>query len=224
MNFKIASVDSIIIYFGDEISQNIFLKVKKALYSINALKDKALIEVIPSYTSIFITYDIFTYDFNSLKKKLETSISFDELEEKDEKIITIDIYYGTEVGFDLADISKKTTLSIDEIISIHSSKLYDVYAIGFLPGFAYLGNVNKEIAMPRLSTPRKLVPKGSLALADIQTAIYPQNSAGGWNIIGKTAMELFNKELDTLSSLNVGNKVRFNPITKKEFLKQGGVL
>ena len=224
MNFKIASVDSIIIYFGDEISQNIFLKVKKALYSINALKDKALIEVIPSYTSIFITYDIFTYDFNSLKKKLETSISFDELEEKGEKIITIDIYYGTEVGFDLADISKKTTLSIDEIISIHSSKLYDVYAIGFLPGFAYLGNVNKEIAMPRLSTPRKLVPKGSLALADIQTAIYPQNSAGGWNIIGKTAMELFNKELDTLSSLNVGNKVRFNPITKKEFLKQGGVL
>ncbi|MAD41277.1 MAG: allophanate hydrolase [Arcobacter sp.] len=224
MDFKVASVDSIIIYFGREISQEISLKVKKAYKSIMALKDESLIEIIPSYNSIFITYDIFTYDFVSLKQKIERSITFNSLRQDDEKIVSIDVYYGVEVGFDLEDISKKTSLSIEEIISLHSSKIYDVYAIGFLPGFAYLGNVDKKIAMPRLSSPRKKVPKGSLALADTQTAIYPQDSAGGWNIIGKTAMELFDKSLDTLSPLSGGNRVRFNPITKEEFLKQGGIL
>jgi inhibitor of KinA len=224
MHFKIASVDSLIIYFGDEISQDISLKVKKAFNNLTALKDKSLLEIIPSYNSIFITYDIFTYDFSSLKQMIQTSISFDSLEKQDDKIVTIDVYYGNEVGFDLEDISKKTNLCIEEIISIHSNKLYDVYAIGFLPGFAYLGNVDKKIAMPRLSSPRKVIPKGSLALADTQTAIYPQNSPGGWNIIGKTAMELFDKKLSTLSPLSVGNKVKFNPISKEKFLNQGGVL
>ena len=224
MDFKVASVDSLIIYFGNEISQEISLKVKKAYKNILALNDKGLIEVIPSYNSIFIIYDIFTYDFNTLEEKIKTSINFDILEQKEEKVVSIDVYYGTDVGFDLEDISKKTLLSIDEIISIHSKKLYDVYAIGFLPGFAYLGNVDKKIAMPRLSSPRKIIPKGSLAIADTQTAVYPQNSPGGWNIIGKTAMELFDKKLDTLSPLSVGNKVKFNPISKEEFLKQGGIL
>jgi KipI family sensor histidine kinase inhibitor len=224
MQFKIASVDSLIIYFGNEISQDISAKVKKAFQSIMLLKDEALIEVIPSYNSIFITYDIFKYDFNSLKEKMESSISFNTLERTNDKIVTIDVYYGQEVAFDLEDISKKTNLSIDKIISIHSNKLYDVYAIGFLPGFAYLGNVDTKIAMPRLSSPRKIIPKGSLAIADTQTAIYPQNSPGGWNIIGKTAIELFDKKLDSLSPLSVGNKVKFNQITKEEFLNQGGIL
>lgn len=224
MHFKIASVDSLIIYFGDEISQDISLKVKKTFNSLTALKDKSLLEIIPSYNSIFITYDIFKYDFSSLKQMIQTSISFDSLEKQDDKIVTIDVYYGKEVGFDLEDISKKTNLSINEIISIHSNKFYDVYAIGFLPGFAYLGNVDNKIAMPRLSSPRKKIPKGSLALADTQTAVYPQDSAGGWNIIGKTAMELFDKKLTTLSPLSVGNKVKFNPISKEKFLNQGGVL
>ena len=224
MQFKIASVDSLIIYFGDEISLDISEKVKKAYKSISELKDVALIEIIPSYTSIFITYDIFIYDFNTLTKKIMNSITLDILEKQVEKIVSIDVYYGVEVAFDLKDISKKTNLSIEEIISIHSDKLYDVYAIGFLPGFAYLGNVDKKIAMPRLSSPRKTILKGSLAIADTQTAIYPQNSPGGWNIIGRTAMELFDKKLSTLSPLSVGDKVKFNSISKVEFLKQGGIL
>lgn len=224
MHFKIASVDSLIIYFGNEISQDISLKVKKAFKSIMALNDEGLIEVIPSYSSIFISYDIFKYDFNTLQEKMEYSIDLDISENTEEKIVNIDVYYGREVGLDLEDISNKTSLSIDEIISIHSDKLYDVYAIGFLPGFAYLGNVNKKIAMPRLSSPRKIIPKGSLALADTQTAIYPQDSPGGWNIIGRTAMELFDKKLDCLSPLSVGNKVKFNSISKEEFLNQGGIL
>ena len=224
MIFKIASVDSLIIYFGEEINQDISSKVRNAFSSIKELNDEALIEVIPSYSSIFITFDIFKYDYNSLKQKLISIINLDETFEKNEEIITIDVYYGSEVGFDLEHISNSSNLSIDEIIQLHSNKLYDVYAIGFLPGFAYLGNVDKKIAMPRLSSPRKVIPKGSVAIADTQTAVYPQNSPGGWNIIGKTAMQLFDKNLQTLSPLSMGKKIKFNSISKEEFLKQGGVL
>jgi len=224
MNFKLASVDSLIIYFGDEISQDVASKVKTAYSCLQDLKLDGIIEIVPSYSSIFITYDIFKYDFNSIKEKLKESINLEKTVNEKEKIVTIDVYYGSEVGLDLEDMSVKTKLSIDEIIEIHSSKLYDVYAIGFLPGFAYMASVDERIAMPRLSSPRKQIPKNSVSIADTQTAVYPQASPGGWNIIGRTALELFDKNLDSLSPLSVGNKVKFNPISKEEFLKQGGVI
>ncbi len=224
MDFKLASVDSLIIYFGNEISANISSKVKNAYLSLQKLNLDGIIEIIPSYSSIFITYDIFKYDYEKVVEILKNSITTKSNESNDEKIVNIDVYYGVEVGLDLEDMSTKTDLSIQEIIDIHSNKLYDVYAIGFLPGFAYLASVDKRIAMPRLSSPRKQIPKGSVSIADTQTAVYPQASPGGWNIIGRTALELFDKNLDSLSPLSVGNKVKFNAISKEEFLSQGGVL
>ncbi len=224
MDFKIVSVDSFIIYFGDFIDEKIALDIKKVYFCIKKLDLEGIIEIIPSYTSIFITFDIFKYDFETLKTLIKQNINLQIDEKFEEKIVEIDVYYGIEVGFDLEYLSSKTTLSIEEIIKIHSNKLYDVYAIGFLPGFAYLAKVDEKIAFPRLSTPRKIVPKGSVAIADFQTAIYPQQSPGGWNIIGKTTFELFDKKLETLSPLSVGDKVKFNPISKEEFLVQGGVL
>lgn len=224
MLFKIASVDSLIIYFGQNIDEQIALNVKKAYLCLKKLNIEGIVEIIPSYTSIFISYDIFKFDFESLKKLLENSINLESNESFEEKVITIDVYYGQEVALDLLDMSLKTNLSIEKIIEIHSGKLYDVYAIGFLPGFAYLASVDKRIALPRLSTPRKQIPKGSVAIADTQTAVYPQNSPGGWNIVGRTTMELFDKKLEKLSPLSVGDKVKFNPISKAEFLGQGGSL
>lgn len=224
MDFKLASVDSLIIYFGNEISADISSKVKNAYLSLQKLKLDGIIEIVPSYSSIFITYDIFKYDYEKVVEILKNSITTKSNESNDEKIVNIDVYYGVEVGLDLEDMSTKTDLSIQEIIDIHSNKLYDVYAIGFLPGFAYLASVDKRIAMPRLSSPRKQIPKGSVSIADTQTAVYPQASPGGWNIIGRTALELFDKNLDSLSPLSVGNKVKFNAISKEEFLSQGGVL
>lgn len=224
MIFKIASVDSLIIYFGDKIDEKIALNVKKAYHCIKDLKLEGIVEIIPSYTSIFISFDIFKYDFYTLKNKLEKSIDLTLEGDFEEKIVTIDVYYGTDVALDLEDMSIKTKLSIEEIIKIHSQKLYDVYAIGFLPGFAYLASVDEKIALPRLATPRKQIPKGSVAIANTQTAVYPEQSPGGWNIVGRTAMELFDKNLEQLSPLSVGNKVKFNPISKEEFLNQGGII
>ncbi|MBP9490091.1 MAG: 5-oxoprolinase subunit PxpB [Aliarcobacter sp.] len=224
MKFSLAGVDSLIIYFSDFIDEKTAVKVKKAYLSIKNLNLDGLVEIIPSYTSIFIQFDIFKYDYKSLKNILLNSINLDIKEDFEEKIITIDVYYGLEVGFDLQKISLEKSLTIDEIIQIHSSKIYDVYTIGFLPAFAYLGCVDERIASTRLKTPRTFVPKGSVAMADFQTAVYPLNSPAGWNIIGKTALELFDKRLDSLSVFQIGNRVKFNSISKEEFLSQGGIL
>ena len=224
MNFKIASVDSLVIYFGNEISEEIATKVQKAYLSLNSLNIEGIIEIIPSYTTIYVLFDIFKYDYYSFVEILKNSIDLNYEDNRIKSIINIDVYYGDEVALDLQDMSFKTNLSIEKIIEIHSSKLYDVYAIGFAPGFAFLASVDKQIAMPRLSSPRKSVPKGSVAIADTQTAVYPQQSPGGWNIIGRTAMELFDNNLEKLSPLSVGYKVKFNPISKEVFLSQGGII
>lgn len=221
MDFKQLSPNSLIIYFGKEINEDISQNVIKTYSSILDQSYDFILDIIPSYTSIVIIFDLFKIDFNILKSTIQ-NLKIKEINQSEKPLINIDVYYGEEVGFDLIDISKRTKLSIDEIIDIHSSKIYDVYAIGFLPGFAYLGSVDEKIKSLRLKTPRKSIPKGSVAIADTQTAVYPQNSPGGWNIIGKTVFECFDKSLDTLCAFDVGCKVKFNPISKQEFLNQGG--
>lgn len=222
MHIEVASVDSVILYFGNKVDKNIAKKVKNAYLCIKDLNDDGIIEIIPSYSSILVTYNILKYDFYAIKKLLNEKIDLNTSIKYEDNIITVDVYYGEDVGFDLLDISKKTNLSVDAIIKLHTSKLYDVYAIGFAPGFAYLASVDEKIAIPRLDTPRKNIPKGSVAIANTQTAVYPQSSPGGWNIIGRTTFEFFDKTIDELTPVKVGDKIKFNPISKDEFIKQGG--
>jgi len=224
MTFKVSSASSLVIYFGNEINEEIVNNVQKAYLSLKSLDEQGLIEIIPSYTTIYISYDIFKYDYPSLVKLLKQNINLNYENNSPKDIINIDVYYGKEVGIDLQDISIKTKLPIEKIIKIHSKKLYNVCAMGFAPGFGFLASVDKQIAVPRLLSPRKSVPKGSVAIADTQTAVYPQNSPGGWNIIGRTAMKLFDKSFERLSIFSIGNKVKFKPITKEEFLAQGGII
>lgn len=223
MQIKQVSVDSLIIYFGDNICADISKKVRNFYKTVKKELKNGIIDIVPSYNSILITFDIFVYEFEYLKNILKNlEILEDDLQE--EKIINIDVYYGLEVGLDLEKISKEKGILVEEIIHIHTNKIYDVYAVGFLPAFAYMGSVDEKIATPRLLTPRKSVPKGSVAIADTQTAVYPVSSPAGWNILGKTALNLFDKTLPKLGVLEVGNRVKFNAISKNEFLKQGGVL
>ena len=223
MQFKVASVDSLIIYFGNEINEQIALQVKLAYDNI---KDgQGLIDVVPSYTSILVVYDIFTHSYDALCEILTQQITSSKIATSvNSKLIQIGVYYGLEVGLDLPTMSEQHSLSVDEIVKIHTSQTYLVYAIGFAPGFAYLGSVSNAIATPRLATPRKLVQKGSVAIADTQTAIYPEDSPGGWNIVGKSTFNAYNKTLPTLTPFAVGDKIQFVPISKKEFLQEGGVL
>jgi len=225
MTIKIASVDSVILYFSNTISKQCSLEVKAAYKVLKEFKGKGIVELIPSYTSILITYDIFHYDYETIKSFLfEELSSLEEYKDTESNLITIDVYYDKEVGFDLQRVASKSNLSVDEVINLHSSKVYDVYAIGFLPGFAYLASIDERIKTSRLETPRKKIPKGSVAIADMQTAIYPKESPGGWNILGRTTFELFDKRLKELSAISIESKIKFNPISKNEFISQGGTI
>lgn len=224
MNIKSVSENSVIIYFSENIDINISQKIRSVFNKIN--KIDGIVDLICSYTSLLVIYDIFVFDDDSIKDRLVKLLSgIDEEKEPIEyKTLEIPTYYGLEVGIDLIQLSKDLNLSVEKIIEIHSSKLYDVFAIGFLPGFAYLGELDEKIFTKRKETPRANVSKGSVAIANTQTAIYPKNSPGGWNIIGKTPLSIFDKKLDNFSLITYSNRIKFNPISKEEFLSLGGKL
>lgn len=225
MNFQTASVDSIIIYFGDSINKEVSDRVLSSYELILKEEIEGLIEIVPSYTSIFIQFDIFKYDHNGLFEKIKDiteNNSFDNKNKSENRLIKIPVYYDEEVGYDLKRVADLNSLTIKEVINIHSSKVYRVYTIGFAPGFGYMGEVDNRIKTPRLESPRQKIPAKSVALADLQSAVYPSSSPGGWNILGRTYIDMFDKNLEGFSYLSIGDSVKFEPISKDEFLRNGG--
>ena len=225
IEYKIASADSIIVYFADSISKQNASIVQHNYTILKNLKESGFIDLTPSYTSILIHYDFKKYTYISILEYLKNTL-VEETEEKQEegRLLEIPVYYNEEVGFDLKRVAGLAKIGIQDVIKLHSEMTYSVYSIGFLPGFAYLGEVDAKIATPRLETPRTKIPKGSLGIADNQSAVYPINSPGGWNIVGRTYLDMFDKNLDGFSYLSVGDRVRFKPINRDEFIKNGGVI
>ena len=153
--------------------------------------------------------------------------SMRESEPKDEtagKTVELPVWYDPESGPDLESLAKNADLSPEEVIAIHQSSEYRVYAIGFAPGFAYLGQVDERIAAPRLASPRLKVPRGAVAIADRQTAVYPDVSPGGWNLIGLCPTRMFDPAATPTMPVSVGDNIRFKAIERDEFLALGGEL
>jgi len=172
---------------------------------------------VPSYNKILIHFDP---NYEKKKEILDflnsiLLIPFEFI--KSQKIIEIPICYENEYSLDLKDISKQTNLSKKDIINLHLNTIFHVYMIGFMPGLPFMGNINTAFSVKRKLSPRIDVPKGSVGIVDNLCVIYPNNSPGGWNIIGRTPIELFlkNKKFPTL--IKPGNKVKFKLISKKEF-------
>jgi len=187
---------------GDGISPEILDKVQTTYIVLKHIR--GVIDITPSYNSILIRYDINIYDHKSIKKSILKSLNSISTHKTDkiEKRITVPTRYDETVALDLRRIAEINSLTIREVIRLHTEQTYRVYAIGFMVGFAYLATLDKKIITPRLETPRAKVPKGSVAIADNQTAIYPKDSAGGWNIIGYT-------EFDRFEEFSVGDIVEF---------------
>lgn len=227
MNFQIASVDSIIIYFGDTISQKVSNEVLDSFKIIEESNLKNIIEVVPSYTSIYIQFDIFSYTHEELYTIIKDIVNTKDKKtnkKQNNKIVTIPVYYDISVAADLQRVATLNNLSIQEVIDIHSSSFYKVYTIGFSAGFGYLGEIDKRIKTPRLNSPRQKVPAKSVAIADTQTAVYPKQSPGGWNILGRTYIDMFDKKLKGFSYLSIGDSVKFEPIDKEQFISNGGII
>ncbi len=225
VNISIAGEDALIVYFADSVSGLAFEKIQWATDRIRENMAESLVDLIPSYTSILVVFDVFVTDHHSVRKQLRSLLQHSEnYTPIQAKVIELPIYYGLEAGPDLQRIADKSALTIEEVIKVHQAQEYMVFAIGFAPGFAYLGEVDKSIAMPRLSTPRLSVPKGAVAIADRQTAIYPSVSPGGWNIIGLCPIDMFDSSAEPCMPVKVGDKVKFTAISRNEYLALGGKL
>ncbi|WP_067094685.1 5-oxoprolinase subunit PxpB [Marinomonas atlantica] len=186
-----------------------------------------VVDLVPSYTTLLVVFNTDHFDrFNILKHihDISTAIDLEKLSQQAQNEVEIPVYYGSEVGPDLEGIATHCGLSTDEVIQLHCATRYRAYAIGFSPGFAFLGNVPEAIRMPRKTTPRLKVPQGSVAIAEQQTAVYPSVSPGGWQILGRTPVSLVDWESDSLALIQVGDTVRFKPMSREDFLAQGGLL
>ncbi|AZV47488.1 allophanate hydrolase subunit 1 [Nautilia sp. PV-1] len=215
MKFKQAGIDSLLIEFGIAIDQDLH---KIVILNSEILKPYFL-EVTVSYTTILVKYGI-DQTFEATVEKIKEMLVFNgEFNVNKGKIITIGAYYGEETGFDLKRVAYYHKTSVKNIIKIHSSKIYHVYALGFLPGFAYMAATDIYLPMKKNFIN---VPKGSIGVAGVQTGIYPLESLSGWNIIARTYEKLFDENIDGFSLLKVGDRVKFEPVTKEEFINRGG--
>lgn len=200
MKIETASVNSVMLYFEERICEEVLDEVQHAYNALKTLPH--IINLTPSYHSILIEYEIYKYHTDAIKSKIKETIITTPYTKGtlQGKLIEIPVDYTK--GPDLERVAKIHDLTPSKVVTRHTEKIYRVYAIGFMVGFAYLANVDNAIVTPRLSTPRAKVPKGSVAIAESQTAIYPENSAGGWNIIGHT-------EFDDFEQFEIGDSVRF---------------
>ena len=220
----IASENSTIVYFSERPCSQTSDQIA---YTANVLKirlGEELIDLIPSYHSLLVIYDPLKIGFQKIEQEIRNTIGqwTSNNQSQQSRTVELPVYYSPESGPDLQRIADHSGLSIDQVIELHQQTEYTVYAMGFAPGFAYLGEVDERIAMPRLATPRHNVPQGAVAIADRQTAIYPSQSPGGWNIVGLCPIRLFNAEKQPHTPMQVGDKIRFISIDRDEFIQLGG--
>lgn len=184
-----------------------------------------VIQIVPSYQSVLVQFDLLDSDLRKIEADLISFLQALESTSSNNELLgrqhIIPVYYSPDVAAGLDVLLKEKNLSLNELINYHCRQFYDVYALGFLPGFAYLGFVPDQIAMPRHQQFKGSVPQGSVAIADQQTAIYPFESPGGWNVIGRTPIKVYQSQK---SLLGVGDTVQFKAIDKQEYLQLGGEL
>ena len=198
------------IELGNEISNELNARSIALVEHITSGPFDGMMEAIPAYASVTVFYDPVVTTFAAVKVFLENAVDSPHAVRKESSArVDIPISISTETSPDLLRIAEHAGLTEDAVVDIFLSQTYRVYMLGFLPGFAYMGDVDERIAAPRLETPRTKVPKGSIGIAGRQTGIYPLESPGGWNIIGRTDLQMFDPDSPDPCLLKAGDEVRF---------------
>ena len=210
---------AISIDFGQVIDPKINRYIRQTIERIKALQLEGIIELVPTYCALLVEYDAMVYSYSEICNIIEPTLDEGMTDTTNELVTVVEVptVYGGEFGPDLSFVASHNHLSEDEVISIHSGTDYLVYMLGFIPGFTYLGGMDPRIATPRLSSPRTLIPAGSVGIAGEQTGTYPSDSPGGWQIIGRTPVTMYDMAKAQAALLNAGDYVRYVPIDESEF-------
>ena len=210
---------AISIDFGQVIDPTINRHIRQTIERIKELQLEGIIELVPTYCALLVEYDAMLYSYSEICNIIEPTLEEGMANTTNELVTVVEVptVYGGEFGPDLSFVASHNHLSEDEVISIHSGTDYLVYMLGFIPGFTYLGGMDSRIATPRLSSPRTLIPAGSVGIAGEQTGTYPSDSPGGWQIIGRTPVTMYDMSKAQAALLKAGDYVRYVPIDESEF-------
>ena len=210
---------AISIDFGQVIDPKINRHIRQTIERIQALQLDGIIELVPTYCALLVQYDAMIYSYADMCNIIEPTFSESVTNNDNETVTVIEIptVYGGEFGPDLGFVASHNNLREEEVIAIHSGTDYLVYMLGFIPGFTYLGGMDPRIATPRLSSPRTLIPAGSVGIAGEQTGTYPSDSPGGWQIIGRTPVTMYDMSKEEAALLSAGDYVRYVPIDEQEY-------
>ena len=228
LQFFQISENAISLEFGDDINEETLDIITRLNQSIRGNPFEGLLSTIPAYTTLTLYFNpVALMNDPGLKgsttlDKISRYIKSIHIETKKDQqtqnqIMQIPVCYDPVFGFDLQELSSFYQLKKEEIIDIHSSDVYTVYMIGFVPGFPYLGGLSEKLTTPRRQNPRAAIPAGSVGIAGQQTGIYPLETPGGWQIIGRTPLKLFDVNRQQPSLLKAGDKLKFEPVSLKEF-------
>jgi len=206
--------------FGDRISEEVNRTIRAFQLLLTERKIPGIVETVPTYCSLMIHYDPDRISCDRLLGTLkELAASVDTAALPPSEVLEIPVLYGGEMGPDLAHVAENAGISEEEVVKRHSAPEYLIYMLGFTPGFTYLGGLDPSIETPRLKTPRVSIPAGSVGIAGKQTGIYPIASPGGWQLIGRTPVRMYDPLRETPILPRAGQYIHFFPITEEEYRK-----
>jgi inhibitor of KinA len=217
LRIKVASDSSLLIIVGDTASDDVQRRVALLTKGLLRLRDPQIRNVHPAYASVLIDFDPLKATHPEIMAKLTDMEHLDDGGATEQRLVEIPVCYGHEFGLDLEDVSKELGISTEEVTRQHAAGTYRVSFFGFTPGFAYLSGLSHSLHVSRLASPRRLVQAGSVAMAGAQTGVYSVDSPGGWRILGKTPWRMFDPHADPPTPLEIGDQVKFVPITRTEF-------
>ena len=209
---------SVCVEFGNEISPEINKKIRAFKIAVEKSGIEGIVETVPTYRSLLVHYKPEVIGYKAITEKFKSLMgTLDNIEIPPPTVIEIPVLYGGEMGPDIENVASHNGKTVEEVIKIHTSQEYLIYMIGFIAGFPYLGGMSKEIATPRLKEPRVKIDGGSVGIAGEQTGIYPLDSPGGWQLIGRTPFKLYDAEREKPVLLEAGQYIKFRSISQKEF-------
>lgn len=208
---------ALVVEYGSGIDARVNARVRRLEAVLAALAHRGIVETVPTYRSLMVHYDPLVLSRSDLERILaDAGAQPVDAALSAPRTVEIPVAYGGEAGPDLADVAAHNGLGEEEVVAIHASVDYLVFMLGFMPGFPYLGGLSPRIATPRLTTPRTVVPAGSVGIAGQQTGIYPTESPGGWRLVGRTPVRLFDSSRTPPVLFEAGDCVRFIPVAPAE--------